>query len=187
MTPSCKGPIQTFSTSFGTCICLRQWSIICYIENCVAWFLMWISLSVKYKLSSTDILQLKSHIGKPFSTREGVKQMKAVKECVTNPQCLVLCALKHLPGYKAGKNATRTDVVCFDWKTIYVIISCIMGWRHEERLIAAKKSNNNFTFSWRRSHFFSKLLSFTVVTSLVTNGFRFIAGCFGFIFRSWLC
>ena len=32
-------------------------------------------MSVKHKLSSTDILQLKSHIGRPFTTREGVKQM----------------------------------------------------------------------------------------------------------------
>ena len=35
--------------------------------------------------------------------------------------------------------------------------------------------------------FLWKLLSFTVVKSLVTNGFRLIAECFGFTFRSWLC
>ena len=35
--------------------------------------------------------------------------------------------------------------------------------------------------------FLWKLLSFTVVKSLVTNGSRLIARCFGFTFRSWLC
>ena len=34
--------------------------------------------------------------------------------------------------------------------------------------------------------FFLKLLSFAVVKSLVTNGSRLEAKCFGFIFRSWL-
>ena len=39
----------------------------------------------------------------------------------------------------------------------------------------------------REGHiFFLKLLSFTVVKSLVTNGSRLEAKCFGFIFRFWL-
>ena len=39
----------------------------------------------------------------------------------------------------------------------------------------------------REGHiFFLKLLSFAVVKSLVTNGSRLEAKCFGFIFRSWL-
>ena len=159
------------------------------MENCAAWFLIWSYLSVKHKLSTTDILQLKSHIGKPFTTREGVKQMKDVKKCVNNPPCLVKLVLWNICLIiKHGRTQRELcDVVCFDWKTIYVIISCIMGWRHEEILIAAKNSNNNFVFFLEKVTFFSKLLSFTAVTSLVTNGFRLIAGCFGFIFRSWLC
>ena len=48
----------------------------------------------------------------------------------------------------------RANWCGFDWKTICVIISYIMGWRHEERLVAAKNSYNNFTFAWRKSHFF---------------------------------
>jgi len=36
-------------------------------------------------------------------------------------------------------------------------------------------------------HFFSKMFCFTVVQSLVMNRFQLIAGCFGFIFCSWLC
>ena len=44
------------------------------------------------------------------------------------------------------------------------------------------------TFSYRRStHFFSQLLGFIVAKSLVTNGSRLIAGCFGFTFHSRLC
>ena len=39
----------------------------------------------------------------------------------------------------------------------------------------------------REGHiFFLKLLSVTVVKSLVTNGSRLEAKCFGFIFHSWL-
>ena len=154
MTPSCKGPIQTFSTSFGTCICLCQWSIICYMKNCVAWFLMWISLSVKHKLSSTDILQLKSHIGKPFATREGVKQMKAVKECVNNPPCLVKLVLWNICLVTKHGRTQREWCGLFwlkDDLCDHFMHNAMKAW---ERLIAAKNSNNNITFSWRRSHFF---------------------------------
>ena len=35
--------------------------------------------------------------------------------------------------------------------------------------------------------FLWKLLRFTVVKSLVTNGSRLIAECVGFTFRLWLC
>ena len=38
-----------------------------------------------------------------------------------------------------------------------------------------------------KATFFSKLLRFTVVKGLVTNGSRLITRCFGCIFRSWLC
>ena len=69
------------------------------------------------------------------------------------------CGLKHLPGYKAGKNATRTDVVCFDWKTIYVIISRLMAWRHEERLIAAKNQTTTLRFPGG-GHIFFEIVKF---------------------------
>lgn len=35
--------------------------------------------------------------------------------------------------------------------------------------------------------FFSKIIGFTVVKSLVTNGSQLVAWCFQFIFCSWLC
>ena len=35
--------------------------------------------------------------------------------------------------------------------------------------------------------FFSKMLGFTVVKSLVTNGSQFVAWCFQYNFYSWLC
>ena len=35
--------------------------------------------------------------------------------------------------------------------------------------------------------FFSKMLGFNVVKSLVTNGSQLVAWCFQFIFCSWLC
>ena len=36
-------------------------------------------------------------------------------------------------------------------------------------------------------HIFWKMLGFTVVKSLVMNGSQLIAGCFQFVFDSWLC
>ena len=53
-------------------------------------------------------------------------------------------------------------------------------WRHEERLIAGKNPNNNLNVFPEKVIFLWKLLSFTVVKSLVTNGSRLIARCFRF-------
>ena len=132
--PSCKWPIQTFSISFGTCICLREWGIICcnFMENCVPWFLIWSSLNVKHKLSSTDILQLKSHIGKPFTTREGVKQMKDVKKCVNNPPCFRGTQQWFPPQYientfKAIQSTFRSPEMHFKRRYKICICSVILG------------------------------------------------------------
>ena len=55
-----------------------------------------------------------------------------------------------------------------------------MQRRHEERLIVAKTQTTIVSFL-REGHIFSKLISFTVVKSLVTNGSRLIARCFEFL------
>ena len=55
-----------------------------------------------------------------------------------------------------------------------------MQRRHEERLIVAKTQTTIVRFL-REGHIFSKLISFTVVKSLVTNGSRLIARCFEFL------
>ena len=94
-----------------------------------------------------QVWQLKSQIGKLCTIREGIKKIRDVEKYVNNPRCLVKHALKHLPCYQAWMNETRTGVVCFDCKTIYVIVSSIMWWGHEERLIAAKTQTTNGTFS----------------------------------------
>ena len=44
--------------------------------------------------------QQRSHIGKPFTMREGVKQMRDVEECVKQSSVFgQTWASKHLPGY----------------------------------------------------------------------------------------
>ena len=58
--------------------------------------------------------------------REGIKKISNVKKYVNNQPCLVKRALKPFPCYQEWTNEMRTGVVCFDCKTIYVIISSIM-------------------------------------------------------------
>ena len=51
----------------------------------------------KYLTKTGLCRQLKSHIGKPFTTREGVKQMKDIKKCINNPpSCLVKVVLQNI-------------------------------------------------------------------------------------------
>ena len=169
MTPSCEWPIQTFSTYFGTCICLRERSIICYMENCVAWFLIWSSLSVKHKLSSTDTLQLKSHIGKPFTTRESVKQMKDGKKCVNNPPCLNKLCFETFAWLQSTveRNANWCGLFWLkDDLCDHFIHNAMKAWGK----IDSSENLEQQLYAFLEKVTFSKLLSFTVVTSLVTNG-----------------
>ena len=48
------------------------------------------------RLKQTQVSRLKSRIGKPFTTREGVKQMKHVKEFVSNLPRLVKLVLENI-------------------------------------------------------------------------------------------
>ena len=63
----------------------------------------------------------------------------------------------------------------FDWKTIYVIIqdhfihNAMKAWG---KIGSSEKLEQQLYVFLEKVTFFSKLLSFTVVTSLVTNGFR---------------
>ena len=61
-----------------------------------------------------QVSQLKSHVGKPFTTREGEKQMRDVKECVTNPLCLVKLELRNI-GLVTKYRPTQHKLMWFVW------------------------------------------------------------------------
>ena len=99
------------------------------------------------------------------------------KQSLGAPDVWSNCALKHLPGYKARKNATR-ELMWFWLKDDLCDHFIHNGMKAWGKIGSSEKLGQQLYVCLEKVTFFSKLLSFTVITSLVTNGFRLITGCF---------
>ena len=138
---------------------------------------------VKVSDQKNQFSQLRSHIDKPFTTREGVKQMRDVeKMCKTIPCVWSNSSFKTFAWLLSKEESFvwLKDDLCDHFKH-----DMMTTWG---RIDSNEKPKQQYIYVFlEKVTFFSKLLSFTVVKSLVTNGSQLITRCFRFIFHSWLC